>query len=98
MSDANAQRDIEFHRQGDGLTYRCRPCEPRSGLPTWKREDLDIWIMWLDAHGWIAVDAAGEILGIPWAVPLHAQGSAPPTGVWVSRKGGKAYVYDFVYV
>ncbi|MEM8801694.1 MAG: hypothetical protein AAGF55_04090 [Pseudomonadota bacterium] len=39
-----------------------------------------------------------EVFGRPWNLPPKDQGRAPPEGVWVSRKGAKAYVYDLVYI
>jgi hypothetical protein len=98
MSDSNSQRCFEFRRKIDGVTHRYRPCEFRNGFPAWKREDLDLWLEWSTRHGWVGVNAEGEILCVPWAVALHMQGSEPPAGIWVSRKAEKSYVYDFVYI
>lgn len=39
-----------------------------------------------------------DIYGRPWDVLPVDQGDVPPEGVWVSRKGAKAYVYDLVYL
>ena len=98
MSDSNSQRCFEFRRQIDGVTYRYRPCEPRNGFPAWKREDLDLWLVWLSEFGWVGVNAQEEILCVPWAVSINKQSVEPPSGVWVSRKAERSYVYDFVYV
>lgn len=67
-------------------------------FPSWKREDADIWLVRREALGWVGVTAEDEIVCMPWAVPPSTQGQAPPSDVWVSRKAGKSYVYELVYV
>jgi hypothetical protein len=89
---------IEFRRRIDGLTYRYLPCNSANHFASWKREDLDLWLVRNDALGWVCANAEGEVFGVPWAVPLNKHGSAPPRGVWVSCKAGKSYVYDLVYL
>ena len=89
---------LEFRRRTDGRKYRYRPCESKNTFASWKREDLDLWLVRDQALGWVGIDAAGEVFCIPWAVPIGKQGSAPPPGVWVSRKAEKSYVYDLVYL
>ena len=98
MSNSNSQRRVEFRRNIDDLTYRFSPCEPRNGFFAWKREDLDLWLVWADGYGWVVVNADDEILSIPWAVAVHTQSDEPPPGIWVSRKAEKSYVYELVYV
>jgi len=93
-----AQCTIEFRRRCDLLTYRYHPCKSKNHFPSWKREDADVWLVRDEALGWVGVSAEGEVWGIPWAVPPNTQGQAPPSGVWVSRKATKSYVYDLVYV
>jgi hypothetical protein len=88
---------LEFRRRLDGLTYRYHPCESANHFASWKREDLDLWLVRDDALGWVGVNAEGEVFCIPWAVPVSKQGSAPPPGVWVSCKAEKSYVYDLVF-
>jgi hypothetical protein len=89
---------LEFRRRVDGLTYRYLPCNSANHFASWKRDDLDLWLVRNDALGWVGVNAEGEVFCIPWAVPLSKHGSAPPPGVWVSCKADKSYVYDLVYL
>ncbi|MBD2493886.1 hypothetical protein [Nostoc sp. FACHB-280] len=98
MRSANNLRSFEFKRRIDDTVYRFHPCEPLHGQSAWKREDLDVWITLVNGHGWVCVNAEFEILGVPWAVALATQGSMPPAGIWVSRKGDKSYVYELVYL
>lgn len=93
-----SQCTIEFRRRADLHTYRCYPCKSANHFPSWKRGDADLWLVRHAALGWVGVSADGEVLCIPWAVPPNTQGQAPPSGVWVSRKAEKSYVYDLVYL
>jgi hypothetical protein len=95
---AVSQCTLEFRRRGDLLTYRYHPCKSANRFPSWKREDGDVWLVRHEALGWIGASAEGEVLCIPWAVPVDTQGPAPPSGIWVSRKAAKSYVYDLVYL
>jgi hypothetical protein len=93
-----SQCTIEFRSHGDLLTYRYYPCKSTNHFSSWKREDADIWLVRHDALGWVGIGAEGEVLCVPWAVPVDKQGQAPPPGVWVSRKAAKSFVYDLVYL
>lgn len=90
--------NIELHRHDDGQIYRFLPCEPEGGKPAWQREDGTVWILFLANHGWVAVDQERRIGGIPWGVAIADQGSLPPAGAWVSKKGSKSYVYDLLLI
>ncbi len=85
----------EFRRRLDGLVYAYTLVGPRHGHLAWKRDDLDLWVQWSAALGWVGCDAAGTVTARPWDVPISEQGDLPPTGIWVSRKEDKAYVYEF---
>ena len=98
MRSANNCRSFEFRHRIDDAVYRYHPCELLRGQTAWKREDLDLWVTKVKGHGWVCVDAEFEIVGIPWAVAVETQGSMPPAGIWVSRKGDKSYVYELVYL
>ncbi|MFT3965320.1 MAG: hypothetical protein QM690_05510 [Sphingobium sp.] len=89
---------IEFHRHAGDLTYRFERTGERNGRTSWRRTDLDLDLYWSDGSGWTVRDAAGTLLSRPWDIEKEAQGPLPPTGVWVSRKGPKSYVYDLLQV
>ena len=93
-----SQCTIEFRRRVGLLTYRYYPCKSENHFPSWKREDAEVWLVRHEALGWVGVSVESEVLCIPWAVPPGTQGQAPPSGVWVSRKAAKSYVYDLLYV
>jgi hypothetical protein len=98
MIDTHDHKGFEFRRRTDGVVYRYHPCEPLQGELAWKREDKELWVTKLGAHGWVGVNAELEILSVPWRIPLAQQGAIPPSGIWVSRKGDKSYVYELVYL
>jgi len=93
-----AQRGIEFRRQSDGLIYQFQPSTPVNGKPAWRRADHAVQLIFVDKHGWVTVDADLQINGIPWGIPAHEQGTLPPAGEWVSKKGPKSYVYELAFV
>ena len=93
-----SQCTIEFRRRGELLMYRYYPCKSQNRFSSWKREDADVWLVRHESLGWVGVSDQGEVLCMPWAVPPGTQRQAPPSGVWVSRKAEKSYVYDLVYV
>lgn len=97
MPSGRPPQILEFHRRLDGLVYRFRPDAPRAGVPTWKREDLDLWVVKVERLGWVCVDNQQTVLSIPWALAVNEQGGMPPAGEWVSKKGDKSYVYNLVY-
>lgn len=57
---------------------------------------MDLWVVRTVINGWVGCDAAGTVTARPWDTLLAEQGDLPPVGIWVSRKGDKAYVYEFV--
>jgi hypothetical protein len=87
---------FEFRRRIDGVIYRFEPVDPKGGYPSWKRVDSDLWLAWIRGKGWCVVDAGGTANSRPWNVELADQGSVPPEGEWLSKKGDKSYVYDLV--
>jgi len=88
---------IVFRRGLDGLVYLFAPTEPSNGRPRWRRTDLELYLQWTDPRGWVVADPTGTVLSRPWDIEPDDQGPLPPQGVWVSRKGDKAYVYDLAY-
>lgn len=90
---------FELHRHADGLVYCFQRQKDQSGVVGFKRTDGDYWITRHPQLGWIATTPGhDEVFGRPWDVAPTDQGEAPPTGIWVSRKGSKSYVYDLVHV
>jgi hypothetical protein len=61
---------VEFRRRIDALVYRFEPATPRGGRPSWKRIDLDLWLVRIPANGWCAVDALDIVNGRPWHIEL----------------------------
>lgn len=92
-----AQPDFEFRRVDGGAIYPFRYAGERNGKPVWKRSDLDLWCLWVEGTGWAIVDAQGAKLGWPQN-PQAALQALPPPGLWSSRKGDKAYVYELVNI
>lgn len=94
------EKHIEMRRLSDGAVYRFLPAPPgEDGLPRYKREDKDIWILRDPRFGWIVWDAGDQaLMGRPWDVALDDQGAAPPQTDWVSRKGANSFVYRLVVV
>lgn len=93
----DAERVITFRRRLDGLVYLFSPTKPSNARPCWRRTDLALELRWTTARGWVVADQAGTVLSRPWDLEPGDQGPFPPIGVWVSRKGDKAYVYDLAY-
>jgi len=91
------QLSFEFRRRIDGVVYYFHPCDPIGGKLSWKREDDNIWITYVEGFGWVCIDTEKVICGVPWTVPLNKMGELPPKGEWISKKGDKSYVYDLVY-
>ena len=89
---------FELRRQSDGLVYQFDRRHREDGSVGYQRRDADLWIVFDDDLGWIALDeSTGEIGGRSWNVPVRSQGDHPPEGEWVSKKGDKSYVYALVY-
>jgi hypothetical protein len=79
--------------------YRFEKAIAPSGGVGFKRSDGDYWIIWHEHLRWIAGRwDDDEVFGRPWDQLAEQSEAAPPEGVWVSRKGPNAYVYDLVYV
>ena len=98
MKDKIIQSSLEFKRRIDGITYCFHPCEPMDGQFAWKREDMNLWIIKMDRFGWVCVDDKKVIYGIHWGIACSNKDKLPPVGEWVSKKGGKSYVYDVTYI
>ena len=91
---------FQLRRLSDNLVYHFdRQRRPDQSLG-YKRRDQDLWIIFLPAYGWVAVDeATGAITGRPWNPPLKEQTEEyPPEGEWVSKKGIKSHVYELKYI
>ena len=93
-SQENSDFSIEIHRCIEDLVYRYEPAGLRNGRPYWRRVDLALHLHWSERNGWIISDVDGNILGRPWEIEKDEQGTLPPLGIWVSRKGPKSYVYE----
>jgi hypothetical protein len=89
---------FELHRMSDSLIYHFdRKLRP-DGTFGYQRRDMDLWITFRPPFGWIAYDEATDsIMGRPWNVLPQDQSDCPPEGEWVSKKGGKSYVYQLKY-
>ncbi|MEM6759957.1 MAG: hypothetical protein AAF601_10805 [Pseudomonadota bacterium] len=83
---------FELHRHSDGLIYRF----DRTGPGTFARADnARITITWEGMAGWLArLPDTGVVAGRPWeTLPAFQSDSAPPEGIWISRKDGRSHVY-----
>ncbi len=90
---------FELRRQSDDLVYLFEAATDSDGRAGFKRCDGEYWIIRHESLGWIAGSwDSDEVFGRPWDQLTPQPRSAPPEGVWVSRKGAKSYVYDLVYV
>ena len=98
MGDKTIQRKFELRRRIDGVVYCFEPCKLINGQLAWKREDADMWVTYVKYFGWVCINSESAICGIPWSTAINNMGELPPAGEWVSKKGDKSYVYDFVYM
>lgn len=91
---------FELRRQSDDLVYTFTRTGRADGLPGFRRDDRDLWIVFRPRLGWVSWDEdSGSVTGRPWEVlPEDQSSDAPPEGVWISRKGSKSYVYRLVHV
>lgn len=90
---------FELRRMSDDLVYQFSRQTNARGELGYKRADGDFWIVRHPKHGWVAWDdATGAVMGRPWTLTPDEQGTAPPEGEWVSKKGVKSYVYALVYL
>jgi hypothetical protein len=91
---------IEMRRLSDGAIYRFHPAPAdEHGNARFKRADKEVWMQRDADFGWIVRDETdNSLMSRPWDVAPMAQGDAPPTGVWVSRKGANSFVYELVVV
>ncbi|PIR12035.1 MAG: hypothetical protein COV52_00890 [Gammaproteobacteria bacterium CG11_big_fil_rev_8_21_14_0_20_46_22] len=94
----NELPSVELRRRIDFVIYRFHPCNMMKAKPSWKREDAEVWMTWIEQFGWVCVDRESNIVGVPWGAVLNRKTSLPPEGEWVSKKGDKSYVYDLVYL
>lgn len=92
------QPTIEFKRRIDGIVYCFNPSEPINEMPSRKRDDADLRIIYMNDFGWVCIDENKSICGIPWGIALNEMGKLPPEGEWVSKKSDKSYVYDLIYL
>lgn len=87
-----SMNQFHLHRLSDGLTYRF----DRFGRHTFRRaDDPAMTINWEGPWGWLArLPENGVVAGRPWDIlPAHQVDTAPPQGIWVSRKGNRCYAY-----
>ena len=90
---------FELRRLSDGLVYQFDQMTRSNGEIAYKRRDMDLWIVFTNDLGWVAIDEESRSLsGRPWEVLPQAQGNHPPEGEWVSKKGVKSYVYELKYL
>lgn len=98
MSTPSAVTGFELRRLIDRHVYRFAKTTDRQGRKGFKRDDGDYWIIRHEKLGWIAGSwNSNDVFGRPWDQLAPQSVAAPPEGIWVSRKGSKAYVYDLVY-
>jgi hypothetical protein len=91
---------FELCRLSDDLVYLFTRAIRGDGLTGFRRSDQDLWIVYDQTLGWVALDPeSGTVAGRPWNVlPADQQADAPPEGEWVSKKGTKSYVYELVHI
>lgn len=89
---------FEFRRQSDGLIYPFARHRGPQGETIYQRSDGPIRVVYDSRFGWSIWSDEGDLLGRAWEILPEDQGDYPPEGIWVSRRGAKAYVYDLVYV
>lgn len=90
---------FELLRQSDDLVYRFEKAKDAEGRVGFKRTEGDFWIIRHETLGWIAGEwESDEVFRRPWDQLVAQSVTAPPEGIWVSRKGVKSYVYDLVYL
>lgn len=95
---ASGNFSIDLHRCVDNLIYKYEPSGFRNGRPCWRRIDLELHLHWSEQRGWVISNEEGLVLGLPWDVGKDEQGTLPPDGTWVSRKGRKSYVYEHKHI
>jgi hypothetical protein len=86
---------FELRRTSDGRTYVFKRAAPHLFC---RSDNPAMTIGWEGPWGWLArMPDNGIVAGRPWEIlPQHQSETAPPRGVWISRKGAKSYVYDLV--
>lgn len=86
-------KTFTLQRQNDGLVYTFDRACRHSFV---RRDDPAMRIAWEGPWGWLArLPETGIVAGRPWEIlPQHQRDIAPPEGIWISRKGGRSYVYD----
>lgn len=99
MPEDRPVTQFELRRQSDDLVYRFEKKTDQAGRSGFRRSDGEYWIIWRGDLGWIAGSWGSEdVFGRPWDQRAEQSEAFPPEGIWVSRKGPKAYVYDLVHV
>lgn len=94
----SSHQRFELRRLSDETIYCFERLQQPNGQLGYKRSDKDLWIVHDAQLGWVAFNDDGSLGGRPWNVMPQEQGSHPPEGEWVSKKGVKSYVYELKYV
>lgn len=94
-ADESQRAPLRFVRRADGLTYEFIRCGEAYGYPSYRRVDSPLWCRRLPDYGWSVCTESEDVLARPFADPGRAP--FPPTGMWVSAKAAKAYVYDLIH-
>ncbi|KAJ9602628.1 hypothetical protein H2200_012821 [Cladophialophora chaetospira] len=96
---------LRLRRLIDGLEYDFDHQSGDAKESVYIRSDKAVKVIYDQDFGWSVwgeddPDVTGEraLLGRVWDVLVKDQGGSPTEGVWVSRKGEKAYVYVLEYL
>lgn len=86
-------KTFTLKRHSDGYVYTFDRVGRHSYV---RRDNPEMRIDWEGPWGWLArLPKSGVVAGRPWEIlPQHQRETAPPEGIWISRKGGRSYVYD----
>ena len=85
-------------KRADGFEYRFLGDGAGGKAQVFHRlDDPRLTIAWDVDWGWCAhLPDGGALAGLSFATPPADQGATPPEGPWISRKGGKSYVYTLI--
>lgn len=83
---------LKLVRRADGVSYEFYRDGEFDGFPSYRRADIDVCCRRLLDFGWVVCTDSGQVLGRPFADA--GRGDLPPSGMWVSGRGDRAYVYD----
>lgn len=82
---------------GPTHVYELESGEANSKSAVYRRKDGQR-VKWDDEFGWAARDEkTQELVTGAWGIPASKQSDSPPEGIWVTRKGGDAYVYEMKF-